>query len=74
MLAKGWIKPSVSPYGSPVLFVQKKTGKLWMCIDFRALNANTKLDVFPLPHIADFLDRLGKAKYFSSIDLATAYH
>ena len=74
MLAKGWIKPSVSPYGGPVLFVQKKTGKLWMCIDFCALNANTKLDVFPLPRIADLLDRLGKAKYFSSIDLATAYH
>ena len=74
MLAKGWIKPSVSPYGSPILFVQKKTGKLWICIDFYALNANTKLAVFPLPCIADLLDRLGKVKYFSSIDLATAYH
>ena len=74
MLAKGWIKPSVSPYGSSVLFVRKKTGKLWTCIDFHALNANTKLDVFYLPHIANFLDRLGKAKYFSSIDLTKAYH
>ena len=46
MLAKGWIKPSVSPYGSPVLFVQKKTGKLRMCIDFCALNDNTKLRCF----------------------------
>ena len=45
-----------------------------MCIAFCALNANTNLDVFPLPHIADLLDRLGKAKYFGSIDLATAYH
>ena len=43
-------------------------------LDFCVLNANTKLDVFPLPRIADLLDRLGKAKYFSSIDLATAYH
>ena len=74
MLAKGWIKPSVSPYGSPVLFFLKKAGELQMCIDFCALNSNTKLDVFLLPCIADFLDRLGKAKYFSSIDLATAYH
>ena len=74
MLAKGWTKPSVSPYGSPVLFVQKKTGELQIYIDFHILNANIKLDVFPLPHIANFLDRLGKAKYFSSIDLATAYH
>ena len=59
---------------APVLFIQKKTGKLRMCIDFYALNANTKLDVFPLPCIADLLDRLGKGKYFSSIDLAKAYH
>ena len=73
-MAKVWIKPSVSLYGSPVLFVQKKTGQLWMCIDFHELNASKKLDVFPLPRIADLLDRLGKAKYFSSIDLATAYH
>ena len=43
-------------------------------MDFHALNANTKLDIFILPCTADFLDRLGKAKYFSSIDLATAYH
>ena len=45
-----------------------------MCIDFRSLNANTRLDVFPLPRIADLLDKLGKARYFSSIDLASAYH
>ena len=47
MLANGWIKPSVSLYGSLVLFVQKKTGQLWMCIDFHTLNANAKLGVFP---------------------------
>ena len=74
MLAKGWIKPSVSPYSSPVLFVQKKIGKLQICIDFHALNANMKLNVFLLPRIADLLDRLYKAKYFSSVYLATAYH
>ena len=62
MLAKGWIKPSASPYGSPVLFVHKKTGKFCIFVGFCALNANKKLDVFPLPHIADLLDRLGKAK------------
>ena len=45
-----------------------------MCIDFHALNAKTKLDVFPLPFIADLLNNLGKTKYFSSIDLATACH
>ena len=45
-----------------------------MCIDFHALNANTNLDVFLLPCIADLLEKLGKAKYFNNIDLATAYH
>ena len=64
----------MSPYGLPVLFVRKKTGELRMCIDFQALNSNTCLDVFPLPRIADLLDRLGKARYFTSIDLASAYH
>ena len=49
MLAKGWIRPSVSPYGAPILFVHKKTGKLRMCVDFRALNSMTRLDVFPIP-------------------------
>ena len=44
-----------------------------MCMDFHTLNANVKLDIFPLSCIADFLDKLGKSKYFSSIDLATAY-
>ena len=51
-----------------------KTGKLRMCIDYRALNRQTKLDVFPIPCIADLLDRLGRAHFFSSVDLATAYH
>ena len=45
-----------------------------MCIDFHAINSNTKLDVFLLPSIADLLDKLGNTKYFSNIDLATAYH
>ena len=64
----------MSPYGHPILFVRKKTGELRMCIDFRTLNANTKLDLFPIPRIADLLDKLGRAKYFSSFDLAAAYH
>ena len=61
MLAKGWIRPSVSPYGAPILFVCKKTGKLRMCIDFRALNSMTRLDVFPIPRISDLLDKLDRA-------------
>ena len=73
MLEKGWIHPSMSPYGAPLLFVCKKTGKLRMCIDYHLLNRQTKLDVFPIPRIADLLDRLGRACFFSSVELATAY-
>ena len=74
MLEKGWIRPSVSPYGALLLFVHKKTGKLRMCINYRALNRQTKLDIFPIPRIADLLDRLGRACFLSSVGLATAYH
>ena len=74
MLEKGWIRPSVSPHGALLLFVRKKTGKLRMCIDYRALNRQTKLDIFPIPRIADLLDRSGHARFFWSVDLATAYH
>ena len=74
MLEKGWIRPSVSPYGAPLLFVRKKTGELRMCIDYRALNCQTKLNVFPIPRVVDLLDRSGRARFFSLMDLATAYH
>ena len=70
MLAKGWIHLSISLYGASVLFIRKKMGKLRMFIDFRSLNANTRLDILPLLKIADLLDKLGKAGFFSSIDLA----
>ena len=61
MLAKGWIRPSVSPYGAPILFARKKMGELRMCVDFRSLNSMTRLDVFPIPRISDLLDKLGRA-------------
>ena len=61
MLAKGWIRPSASPYGAPILFVCKKMGELRMCVGFRALNSMTCLDVFPIPRISDLLDKLGRA-------------
>ena len=56
------------------MFVRKKTGELRMCIDYHSLNRQTKLDVFPIPRVADLFDRLGKATVFSSIDLSHAYH
>ena len=73
MIAEGWIRPSVSPYGAPILFVCKKTSELQMCVDFQALNSNIQLDVFPLPRISDLLDWLGHATIFLSINLAHAY-
>ena len=73
MLEKGWIHPSVSPYGVPILFVCKKTGE-HMCVDFRSLNRQTRLDMFPIPRIHDLLDKLGKARIFSAVGLLSAYH
>ena len=73
-LQKGWIRPSTSPYGAPILFVRKKDGSLRMCVDYRALNAQTILDKYPLPRIEDLLDRLACAKCISSLDLTQGYH
>ena len=64
----------MSPYGAPILLVPKNTGELRMCIDYRSLNHQTRLDVLPIPRVADLFDWLGKATVFSSIDLSHAYH
>ena len=74
LLAKGFIQPSQSPFGAPILFVQKKDGSLRMCIDYRALNNITSRNRYPLPNIADLLDRFSGATVFSSLDLASGYH
>jgi transposase InsO family protein len=74
LLAKGWIRPSQSPYGAPILFVGKKDGTLRMCIDYRALNALTVKNRYPLPRIEDLFDKLAGASVFSSIDLQSGYH
>ncbi|MCV6575237.1 MAG: dUTP diphosphatase, partial [Cohaesibacter sp.] len=74
LLAQGFIQPSCSPYGAPVLFVPKKDGRWRMCVDYRALNKQTIKDRYPLPRIDLLLDRLGQAKVFSKLDLAQGYH
>lgn len=73
LIEKGYIQPSKSPYGSPVLFVPKKNGKLRFCVDYRALNKLTVKNRYPLPRIDELLDRLQGAAYFSKIDLQSGY-
>jgi len=73
-LKKWLIEPSVSPYGAPVLFVQKKKGSLRMCIDYHAWNKITVRDRYPLPRIDDLLDKLHGCTIFSSLDLQIGYH
>ena len=73
MLDKSIIRESSSPWSSPVVVVPKHNGKLRMCIDFRKLNAVTEKDNYPLPLISEVLETFGKAKYFSTIDLASGY-
>ncbi|GBG60534.1 hypothetical protein CBR_g8558 [Chara braunii] len=74
LLAKGWIRPSCSLYGAPVLFVRKKNKDLRLCIDYKKLNVQTIKNAGPLPRIDDLLERLGDAKYFSKLDLKSGYH
>ena len=74
LLEKKYIRPSESPWGSPVLFVRKKDGSMRLCIDYRSLNAITIKNKYPLPRIDDLLDQLKRAKYFSKIDLRSGYY
>ncbi|RVW93684.1 Transposon Ty3-I Gag-Pol polyprotein [Vitis vinifera] len=74
LLGRGFIRPSTSPWGAPVLFVKKKDGTLRLCIDYRNLNRVTVKNKYPLPRIDDLFDQLKGAKYFSKIDLRTGYH
>jgi hypothetical protein len=74
MWEKGYIWPSVSPWGAPALFVKKKYGTLRLCIHYRQLNKMTIKNKYPLPMIDDLFDQLRGATIFSKIDLRYGYH
>ncbi|GJW83737.1 putative reverse transcriptase domain-containing protein [Tanacetum coccineum] len=71
---KGFIRPSHSPWGAPVLFVKKKDESFRMCIDYRELNKLTVKNQYPLPRIDDLFDQLQGSRFFYKIDLRSGYH
>src|SRR3954469_20322425 len=73
-LAKGFIRPSSSPWGCPILFVKKKDGTERMCVDYRPLNLATIKNKHPLPRINDLYDQLAGSSVFSKMDLRLGYH
>jgi hypothetical protein len=70
----GYIRPSSSPCGAPVLFIQKKDGSHKMCVDYISLNDVTIKNKYPLPHIEDLFDQMRGARVLSKIDLRSGYH
>ena len=74
LLSKGFIRPSISPWGAPVLFVKKKYGSLRLCIDYRQLNRVTIRNQYPLPRIDELFDQLQGSRVYSKIDLRSGYH
>ena len=73
-LANGFIRPSKSPAGAPILFDRKSDGSLQLCVDYPGLNNLTIKNWYPLPLIGESLDRLGRAKRFTQLDFTSAYH
>ena len=74
LLDKKFVRPSVSPWGAPVLLVKKKDGSMRLCVDYRQLNKVTIKNKYPLPRIDDLMDQLVGARVFSKIDLRSGYH
>ena len=74
LVNKGFVRLSTSPWGAPILFVNKKDGSLRLCIDYRELNKVTIRNQYPLPRIDDLFDQLQGARVFSNINLRSGYH
>jgi len=74
LLDKKIVRPSVPPWGAPMLLVKKKDGSMWLCIDYRQLNKVTIKNRYPLSRIDDLMDQLVGARVFSKIDLRLGYH
>ena len=74
IIDKGYIRPSISPWGAPVLFVKKKDGTLRLCIDYRQLNKVTIKKMYPLPRIDDLFDHIKGETVFSKINMRCGYH
>ncbi|KZV43303.1 hypothetical protein F511_09286, partial [Dorcoceras hygrometricum] len=74
LLEKGFIRPSMLPWGAPILFVKKKDGTMRMCVDFRQLNKATVKNKYPLPRIDDLFDQLQGSVVYSKLDLRSGYH
>ena len=74
LLEKGFIRPSTSPFGAPIIFVKKKDGTFRLCTDYRSLNKVTVKNKYPIPQVDELLDQLHGAKYFTKLDLRQGYH
>ncbi len=68
------IRPSTSPWASPICLVKKKSGKIRPCVDYRKVNSITRKDAYPLPRISDCLDAVAGARFFSTFDLTSGFH
>ncbi len=71
---QGLIKESTSAWAAPIVIARRKNGQIKLVIDYRALNAQSFDQHHPIPRIDDLIDRLGEAKYFSSLDLKSGYY